>query len=293
MALVAGHGRVRAGQRELGKRVVIEGRRIPCACVVAGLASGGEVRLCVRRIVGLVEVRQVTANAGCRQHGELAARVAGAAIQARVRAGQRKMRGRVRSMIELRAHPVVHRVALFARGRKTEGNVIDASRLSIDKVALMARVAGRRKALELPHSSALVARIAVQRGVCADQREAVEVLVDLLDRDVPALHVVTLFAIRAHLAFMNVGVAVGAELTYIGEYGLDVALGAFHALVHAAQRIFRCVVIKLGDSADGLPTTQGVAVLTRDAKASVRAAGVGRRLRLSTCVAPRENRQRD
>jgi hypothetical protein len=184
-------------------------------------------------------------------------------------------------------------VTLFATGRKAELHVIDANGLCIDEVLLMARVAGGREALELSDSSALVAGIAIQRGVRADQRETIDVLVDLLYSYVPTPHVMTLFAVRAHLPFVNIGVAVGTELANVREYGLDVALRAFHTLVHATQRILRCVVIKLGNGADRLPTTQGMAVLTRDAQASVWTPRVRGRLRLPTCLAAREHRKRD
>ena len=68
MAQVASYGRVRTRQLELGKCVVIKRRRIPRARVVASLARGREVRLRVWRIVGLIEVRHVAADAACGQH---------------------------------------------------------------------------------------------------------------------------------------------------------------------------------------------------------------------------------
>jgi hypothetical protein len=55
-----------------------------------------------------------------------------------------------------------------------------------------------------------VARIAVQRGMRAHQRETVQVLIDLLHRNVPSLYVMALFTVGAHLSLVNIGVAVRA-----------------------------------------------------------------------------------
>ena len=68
-------------------------------------------------------------------------------------------------------------------------------------------------------------------------------------------------AVGAHLAAMNVRVAVGAIFADVGENRLHVALSAGHFFVHAAQRVFGFVVIKFGNSADGPPASGGVAIL--------------------------------
>ena len=86
MALGAGHVGVRSRQRKLREGSVIEGCRIPCARVVAGLAGRREPRLRVRRIVGLVEVRHVAADARRRGTDKLASGMAGIAVQGSVRA---------------------------------------------------------------------------------------------------------------------------------------------------------------------------------------------------------------
>lgn len=108
VALRAGNGRVCARQLELRKHVVVESRRIPRGGTVAGLAAGWEARLRMRRIVRLVEIRHVAADASGRCSHELVASVAGVAVQSRMGAGQRETREL--QMVELRAHPVVHRV---------------------------------------------------------------------------------------------------------------------------------------------------------------------------------------
>ena len=144
----------------------------------------------------------------------------------------------------------------------------------------MAGEALGRKPLELAHSRALVTGIAIHGGMGADQREAIEMLVDLLNGNVPAPHRVALLAIRAHLALMNVGVAVGALRAHIGKDHLGVALRAGHSLVQSAQRIFRGVVIEFRNGTNRLPTAQRVAVLAWNAQAAVRTSRVGGRLRL-------------
>ena len=98
----------------------------------------------------------------------------------------------------------------------------------------MAGEARGRQSLELPYGGALMTGIAIDGGVRADQREAVEVLIDLLNRNIPAPGRVALLAIGAHLALVDVGVAVGALRTHIRKNGLDVALCTRHTLVHAA-----------------------------------------------------------
>lgn len=98
----------------------------------------------------------------------------------------------------------------------------------------------------------------------AEQRETILVLLDLLHRHLPSLDRVALFAGGSELAFVDVGMAVSAPLSNVGEDRLDVALRASHVLMHAAQRITRLTVIKLRNVADRLPSTKGVAILAGD-----------------------------
>jgi len=87
----------------------------------------------------------------------------------------------------------------------------------------------------------------------------------------PPGHGMTLFAIWAEFAAMNIGVAVGAILAGVGEHRLNVALRARHILVQAAQRITRLVVIEFGDGADRLPSLCRVTVLAGNVQIAVRA----------------------
>ena len=127
---------VSPGQRELCECVVIEVRHIPRARVVTRLAGRWEARLRVRRIARLIEVRQVAAYAGGWCSRESSAHVARRAIQRGVRPGQSKP-GELQ-MVELRAHPVVHGVALFTTTGQVQLHVVESGRSRIDKVFLMA-----------------------------------------------------------------------------------------------------------------------------------------------------------
>lgn len=120
---------------------------------------------------------------------------------------------------------------------------------------------------------ALVAFLAGHRGVSAEQREAVLVVLDLLHGDLPAEYGVTLRAIRTKFAPVNIRMAVRAILSDIGENWLCMTLGAFHLFVHAAQRVTRFVVIEFGNGSNGPPTRGGVAVFARNRQGTMRAPG--------------------
>lgn len=104
----------------------------------------------------------------------------------------------------------------------------------------------------------------------SSQRKAVVVLLHLPNRDLPSPDGVALRAIRTQLPPMNVGVAILATLSNIGENRPDVTLSAVHCLVQPAQRIFRLVVIEFRSATDWFPCAGCVAVLTRYAQVSVR-----------------------
>lgn len=67
-----------------------------------------------------------------------------------------------------------------------------AGRLKIFDVA---RIALRRERLELGTSTALVARIAIHGGMGSGQREAIVVILNLLNRNLPSANGVALLAI--------------------------------------------------------------------------------------------------
>ena len=107
--------------------------------------------------------------------------------------------------------------------------------------------------------------------MCADQREAIVVLLHLLHGYLPSSNCVTLLAIRSHLPFVNIGMAVLAALSDARKDGPHVALCTSHECVHTAQRILRLIVIKFRDRADRLPRIRCMAVLAGDIQVPVRA----------------------
>ena len=107
-------------------------------------------------------------------------------------------------------------------------------------------------------------------------------ILDRLHRYIPAQRSVALGAVGAHLAAVNIRVAVRAIFAYLGEDGLRVAFRAAHFFMHAAKGVARGVVIEFGDGANRGPTRTGVAVLAGNIQRAVRTAA---RLLLGMCLA--------
>lgn len=139
----------------------------------------------------------------------------------------------------------------FADGGKTCGHMIWSCRCF--EVRRVAGVALRGHRLEFAGGPSLVAGIAVHSSVRSSQREAVVMLLNVLNRDLPSTDGVALLTVRSQLALVNVGVTVLATLSNVGENRPDVTFRAVHGLVHAAQRIFRLVVIEFRNAADWFP----------------------------------------
>jgi len=114
--------------------------------------------------------------------------------------------------------------------------------------------------------------LALHRGVSAEKREAILVILDLLNGIVPTKNGVALRAVRAHFALVNIGVAILTIFANICEYRFYVALRALHLLMHAAQGVVRFVVIEFRNGTDGAPTRGGMAILAGDGERSVRTA---------------------
>ena len=274
VALRTRQGHVRAGQGEAGEGGVIEHRSRPGIRVVALRTRLRKAELRVIGIGGRVEIFQMAGDAVRRRPLEMAAGVTGGAIQASMRSGQGES-AKLR-MIETGALPGVHGgVALVAGGGETGRLVV--GRLGAHVRPHVTTGAVRRQALELPGRGALVARTALEQRVRAHQRKTILMFSNGLHGDSPSHHRMALLALRAHLAAVNVGVALGALLPDVGKDRLRVALRARHSLVHPAQRIARTVVVELGNVANRLPSAEGVAVLARDGKRSMRTASVRRR----------------
>jgi len=139
-------------------------------------------------------------------------------------------------------------------------------------ILLVAGIASGRQADELPGSRILVAIFALYEGMRANQRESILVILNRLQRNLPAFHRVAVRAIGSELAAMYVGVALRALRTYVFENQVRVAFAAAHVLVHAAQGIPGEIVIELRISPDRLPAGVGMAICARNGK---RAVGIG------------------
>src|SRR5258706_16160152 len=115
-----------------------------------------------------------------------------------------------------------------------------------------------------------MALFALHRGVSPEKREAILVILNLLNGIVPTKNGVAPRAVRAHFPLVNIGVAILTILAHICEDRFYVALRALNFLVHAAQWITRFIVIEFRDGADGAPACGGVAVLPGDGQRSGR-----------------------
>ena len=134
-------------------------------------------------------------------------------------------------------------------------------------------MAGRavcRKAQIISCRGVLMALLALDDGVGAEQREPVEVLLYRLNRYLPSEYRVALGAVRAELSAMDVRVAIGAVLAHVGENRLGVASGAGHFFVHAAKRVARAVMVEFRNSANGSPGGIGVAIVAGNIERAVR-----------------------
>jgi len=69
-------------------------------------------------------------------------------------------------------------------------------------------------------------------------------IANLLERRLPTFHRVATLAVGSELPAMNVGVAIGAARAHVLECQTEMALGACHLCMHAAQRIPGLVMIE-------------------------------------------------
>jgi len=102
------------------------------------------------------------------------------------------------------------------------------------EVRRMAGIALRGHRLEFAGGPSLVAGIAVHSSVRSSQREAVVVLPNVLNRNLPSTDGVALLTVRSQLALVNIGVTVLATLSNVGKDRSDVTFSAAYRLVHAA-----------------------------------------------------------
>ena len=260
---------------------MVEGRRSPGRGVVALRA----VRRCkrrsgarVHRVGRLLPGSQVATGISAIRGSNLQIDVV---IDVAARTGHVGMAGRQgesgRSVIEGGSQPAIKFVAALAvAGGKRRSRARMRRVRGLLPIFQVAGIATRRESEEYSRSRLLVAFLAVNRGMGAEKREAILVILHLLVYGCPALHRVALSAIRAHLAAVNIRVTIDAVLPHIGEDRIQVTESAFHTLVHSAQRISRLVVVEFRVRLDRAPRGSGVTILTRDSEFGAMRASSGR-----------------
>ena len=173
---------------------------------------------------------------------------------------QRKPR---RVVVELCVEPAVKRNMASLATRRELGSHVIGIRCFL-KIRHVAGLTGCRETHVLTSGGVLVALLAFHDGVRAEQREAVEVIVDGLHGHVPAIDRVALGAVGSVLAAVNVGVTISAVFADVGENRFYVAAYAGNFFVHAAQRIPGPVVIEFRVRLDRAPRGHSVAIFARD-----------------------------
>lgn len=144
---------MRASERELGLRVVVELYAQPGRGVMAGRALLRESRGAVVRIIGPVEILQVAADTIGTGAREIIVGVTCGAFQLGVRAGQGE--ACELGVIEGRSLPAIHAVTELALGREPDRGVVGVA--GFRKVGGVATAASGGKAHKLPVRGALVA----------------------------------------------------------------------------------------------------------------------------------------
>jgi len=227
---------VRSGQSK-ARAAVIESRRIPAdrGMAIGAIRRGkGRARSGMGGIVGLLPGGEVAARVAAIRRRNLeiivVTNVAGRAGQVGVAVRKQESRGAV---IKLRAQPTVEAVASLTiargKGRTSTGMRRIGGLLPVLQVA---RITSRGQAIENTACCTLVALVAVNSRVRAEERKAILVFFHLLIGGFPALHGVALRAIGPHLSAVNVGMTVGAILAHIGENRIQVTEVAFYVFVH-------------------------------------------------------------
>lgn len=173
----AGRVHVRAGERKLREGIVIETRPLPCR---GGVARRAILRESGRDVVGIlrgVEIFQVARSTIRGSAGEFPSGVAGNTREAGMAAGERKSGDGL--MVESGAEPRVHLVTSRAGGRKFRGEVI--RKLGGAEGIHVARGAFCGKAAKLTSGCARMAGGTFGNGMCAQEREAVLMLIDAFE----------------------------------------------------------------------------------------------------------------
>ena len=237
------------------------------------MARAAIVREVCRDVTGIgcsIEIRRVAAVAVHRESLEFPADVARNTVEFCVHAGQCEACDR--RVIEGSAQPVVRAVTRLTSCGEVQGLVIDHAG-GVQIIGHVARGAVGAQASELADGRACVTGDAVESSMSAEQRKTILMVLDVLDRDTPALDRVTFLAAGSKLPAMKVRVAVRTFRAYARENRIRVAGLAVEFCVCAAKRKSSFLVAEVRETPYGLPARLRVTALTTKLQFSMGTAG--------------------
>jgi hypothetical protein len=145
-------------------------------------------------------------------------------------------------------------------------------RLGTAKIVQMTTHALRRQTLPVERTdcSYLVAGVAIDCRMRANERKPVLMLINSVNRNLPTRIAVAQVTLGSILAPVNIGMTVLALSTDVRKNRIDVALLALHFRMETAKRKTCPAVVELWNSSYGHPALCGVAIFTPDIKSAVR-----------------------
>ena len=186
-------------------------------------------------------------------------------------------------------HPVIHQtVTLQALPRISLRHMVGGFR-SLEIVHVATATFGRQSLpVERAHRPHLVAGIAIHHRVRPNQREAILVLINVVNGDLPPGIPMACIALRRIFAAMNIRVAILALVACFREYKISVTIYAPDFRVQPAQRKSCLAMFKLRHRANRLPALRCVTVFARDGQGAVRTTGLlGYTGSLAGCIGTR------
>jgi hypothetical protein len=109
-------------------------------------------------------------------------------------------------------------------------------------------------------------------GVRPEQREPIQVSIHIPSDLAPSTHRMTLFAVASQLPAMNIGMTIGALVSYVGKNQISMTLPTGQAGMHSLEGETRIPMIEFRRRLYGFPACRGVALLARNFKSSM---GIG------------------
>lgn len=161
--------------------------------------------------------------------------------------------------------PTVHRqVTLPAVRRKSICHMIRIARFAELIAMATYTIRGETEAVELPYRANLVARITIRDGVRPDERKPILVLIDVVNRDLPAIWVMAQFTFRPVLSPVEIRVAVLTFFWNIAEVEIGVTVHTRYFRVPPPQRESGLRVLELHIRSQWLPSLLRVTLVARN-----------------------------